>query len=259
MKPILFQIGEIAIPSYLLMLSLSFIVGSLLFIYSYRRKNISINKLFGLIISIQVTAILGSRLLFILSNYSQFESDLSMMFSLSPGGFAVNGGLILGLAAGILYIRLNNLPFWDISDFTASPMALGICLTRIGCFLGGCCYGKETHFFTGVRFPDTSLVAQKYGVSHLVHPTQLYESFFGLIVFIVFLIIRKRRKFPGQIFLLFLTLYLLFRILNDIFRGDITHNYIFNLSQTQLIGVILILAAIIAYRIRSTAIPAPQT
>lgn len=259
MKPILFQIGEIVIPSHPLMLSLSFVAGSLLFIYSYRRKNISINKLFGLIISVQVTAILGSRLLFVLNNHSQFESELSIMFSLSPGGFAVNGGLILGLAAGILYIRLNNLPFWDISDFAASPMALGICLTKIGCFLGGCCYGKETHFFTGVRFPDTSLAAQKYGVSHLVHPAQLYESFFGMAAFIILLVVRKRRKFPGQIFLLFLTLYLLFRAFNDIFRGDVTHDYIFNLSQTQLLGIILSLAAIITYRIRSTATSGPRT
>lgn len=250
MEPILFQIGRAVVPSHSFMLSSSFIVGALIFICYGKKQNISINKLFGLVISVQLFAILGARFLFVVNNYSQFESDFLKVFSISPGGFAVNGGLFFGILVGVLYTRLSSLSFWNISDFASPSIALGICLTKIGCFLGGCCYGKETSLFLGVQFPDNSLAASQYGIPHLVHPTQLYEGFFGIIILVILLLVRRRRKFAGQVFLSFVILYLFVRTLNDVLRGDVTHNYIFNLSQTQLLSIIFGLLAVLIYWVR---------
>ncbi len=251
MQPILFRIGTVSVPSYAFMLSLSFIIGSLIFIRFGMKQKISINKLFGLIISIQIAAIFGSRFLFVINNYAQFESDFLKVFSITPGGFALNGGLFLGIMAGALFIKLNKLSFWNIFDLVAPSLALGVCLTRIGCFLGGCCYGKETSLFLGIQFPNHSLAAQTFGIQHLVHPTQLYEALSGLIIFIILLmLIRRERKFNGQLFLSFIILYLIVRILNDVFRGDTLHNYLFNLSQTQLFSIMLGIIAVFVYWIK---------
>jgi len=253
MEPILFRIGTAVVSSYPFMLSLSFIIGSLIFIGFGKKQNISINKLFGLIVSVHLAAILGSRFLFVLNNYPQFESDLLKAFTISPGGLAFNGGFFLGTLVGVLYVRLTELPFWNIFDFGSPSLALGISLARIGCFLGGCCYGKETSLLWGVQFPNYSLVAQKYGIQHLVHPTQIYESLAGVIIFVVLLVILKHRKFEGQVFLSFVILYSIVRILNDAVRGDALLNYVFNLSQTQFLSIIFGLTAVLIYYLKLRA------
>ena len=254
MQPILFQIDTAIVSSYSFMLSLSFVLGSLLFVALLRSQNISINKLFGLIILIQVSAIVGSRFLYVVNNYEQFESDFVNVFSISPGGFALNGGLFFVVFLSFLYIKLNKLSFWNISDYAAPPLAIGITITKIGCFLAGCCYGTETSLAWGVQFPAQSIPTQHYGISHQIHPAQLYEAMSGIFFIIALLIIFKRRKFEGQMFLLFIMSYLGVRILNDFVRGDAVNNYFFSLSQTQFLSVVFLLIALVFYWLQSRSI-----
>lgn len=248
MQPILFRIGSVSVPAHSFMFSLAFIIGTLIAIGICKKKSISVKKIFVLIILVQVSGTLGSRLLFVANNYSQFKTDLQKIFNISLGGFFFTGGLILGMIAAIIYIRLAKLPFWKISDCAVPSLAAGIFITKIGCFLGGCCYGNKTSFFLGVQFPVDSLAAQKFGFPHLVHPTQLYEAFSGLIILaITILYVHKHRKFEGQLFLSFMTLYLIVRTLNEALRGDVVHNFVFNLSQTQFFNIILIFFAVLVY------------
>jgi phosphatidylglycerol:prolipoprotein diacylglycerol transferase len=170
------------------------------------------------------------------------------IFSLSPGGLAFTGGLFLSSFAAVIYMKSINLPSWKVSDFAVPALAIGIFLTKIGCFLGGCCFGKETSFFLAVRFPPHSLAAQEFGVRHLVHPTQLYEALSGLIILaVVILFVRKHSIFAGQLFLSFMILYLIFRTFNEALRGDVVHNYIFHLTQTQFLNILLIFFAVGVY------------
>ena len=235
-------------PAYPFMLSLAFIIGALIFIGACKKQSISLYKIFGLVILIQVSSSLGSRLLFAVNNYSLFESNLLSVFTLSPGGLYFTGGLILSIFAAVIYMKAINLPSWKIADFAVPALAVGIFLTKIGCFLAGCCFGKETCFFLAVRFPPDSLAAQKFGALHLVHPAQLYEAFSGLIILaVVILYVRKRTKFDGQLFLSFMILYLIARTFNEALRGDAAHNYIFHLTQTQFLNILLIFFAVAVY------------
>jgi phosphatidylglycerol:prolipoprotein diacylglycerol transferase len=148
-------------------------------------------------------------------------------------------------------LKSTNPPSWKIADFAVPALAVGIFLTKIGCFLGGCCFGKETSFFLAVRFPPDSLAAQKFGALHLVHPTQLYEAFSGLIILaVVILFVRKHRIFDGQLFLSFMILYLIARTFNEALRGDAVHDYIFHLTQTQFLNILLIFFAAAVYGLK---------
>jgi len=255
MQPILFEIGNVSVSAFSFMLSLAFIICTLLAISICKKQIISIYNIYGLMISIQISGLLGSRLLFVMNNYSQFESNLSKIFSPSPGGFAFTGGLFLSVLTASIYIKLAKLPFWKISDCAVYPIAVGIFLTKIGCFLGGCCYGKETSSVLGVQFPADSLAAQKFGFPHSVHPTQLYEAFSSLIILaLTILFVRKYRKFEGQLFLSFMILYLTARTLNESLRGDVAHNFILKLSQTQFLSIIFVFIAILVYWIKLQAL-----
>ncbi len=237
-------------PAYSFMLSLAFVAGALIAIAVCKKHNISSLKVFGLVVIIQVFSNLGSRLLFVINNYSQFEANPLKIFSPAPGGFDFTGGLVLGILAGALYIKWSGLPFWKVADCLVPSLAVGIFLTKLGCFGGGCCYGKETASFPAVQFPPGSLAAHKFGVEHWVHPTQLYEAFAGLILLAAALFLVRKlkgRPFDGRLFLIFLSLYLLARTVNESLRGDALHNYIFNLTQTQFLNILLIAFAAVVY------------
>jgi phosphatidylglycerol:prolipoprotein diacylglycerol transferase len=251
MKPILLKIGSIDVPAYPFMLSLAFITGTLILIGVCKKHHISPYKIFGLVITLQVSSSLGSRLLYAANNYAQFESHLPGVFRLSPGGFDFTGGLFLSIIAAIIFMKFAKLPAWVMLDCSVPALGVGIFLTKTGCFLGGCCYGKETSFFLGVRFPPGSLAAQKFGVMHLVHPTQCYEAVSGLLILAAAIFfVGKHKKFAGQLFLFFMILYLAFRAFNEALRGDAVHNYIFHLSQTQFLNILLIFFAVAIYRIK---------
>jgi len=247
MYPILFKTGLLIIPSYSFMLSLSFIVGSLLFVYLGRKQMISTDKLIGLVILVQLSTLLGARLLFVINNSTQFESDFLQIFSLRLGGFSYNGGLLLGILVGLLYIKITDLSFWNLSDLASPSIAIGIILMKIGCFLGGCCYGKVTSLMIGVQFPEGSLAAQHYGLPHLVHPIQLYEAASGIFILLLILLMYERKKFDGQVFLTLIIIHQIVRSLIDTLMGAELKSDILSINNIQLMGAVIILVTIITY------------
>ena len=125
-------------------------------------------------------------------------------------------------------------------------IALGQSIGRLGCFAAGCCYGKPTHSFLGVTFTNP-YSNQTVGVPLWIplHPTQLYEAAANLVIFAILWLKLKRKKFDGQVFILYLTLYSVVRFTIEFFRGDPDRGFLFGglLSTSQFISVILMIAA----------------
>lgn len=108
---------------------------------------------------------------------------------------------------------------------------------RLGCFFGGCCYGKSTTGFLGVLFPDNPA----HGIFHngeKCYPTQLFEALALIIIFIITLIAQNK-------FEIYLLLYSVSRFIIEIFRGDNRGYIIELLSPAQLISIIIFLIVII--------------
>src|SRR5690606_22083781 len=122
-------------------------------------------------------------------------------------------------------------------------MAVTTCIVhifgRIGCFMAGCCYGKVTTGFLGVVFSDPACKAKPLGEP--LHPTQLYEASFILIVMIFLLWVRDKKRFHGQLFLSYLALYAVGRFSIEYVRGDIGRGFIIDdiLSHSQFIALMV--------------------
>ena len=157
------------------MFSLTYLIGATIFLIIGRRNNIPLNKLLGLMFWSYISVFIGSRFLFILNNISQFRSNSIQFFSISPGGVAFYGGFIITIIVIGLFIKINKLSFWNILDYATPSFAIGISLTKVGCYLAGCCYGKETTLALGVQFPEYSIPALKYGFSHSIQ-LSVHES-----------------------------------------------------------------------------------
>jgi len=99
----------------------------------------------------------------------------------------------------------------------APAIALGVCLTRIGCFLNGCCFGKPCELPWCVVFPPDTAAGYYFPATH-IHPTQLYASLYGFLIFVLLLFVERWKTFDGFLFWLFIAVYSACRFAFDFVR-----------------------------------------
>lgn len=151
------------------------------------------------------------------------------------------GTLILEKLGLSIDIIKEKLPFLSYADVIAPSIGFGIFLTRIGCFLNGCCYGKPAEGALGVPFPIDS-PAGKYQIAQHASgliPSQLYLSAGGLIIAIIVLLINKKKIFAGFQFYLTIVLYSVLRFLVDFTRYYAEDERIATLSHNQIVCIVI--------------------
>jgi len=149
-------------------------------------------------------------------------------------------GAILGAALGVwIYSRFTKLQFGYFADVTAPGIILAQAVGRVGCTLNGCCYGLPTSLPWGIVYTHPDSLAP-LGIA--IHPAQLYELTYNLIVFGVLLTLRGRLKPDGSLFLIYLSLYSLWRLGLDFLREGTP--FLFGLHQAQVIAIIILAIAI---------------
>jgi phosphatidylglycerol:prolipoprotein diacylglycerol transferase len=202
-----------------------------------------------------LAALIGSRVLDVILKWDYFSARPQEIFMIWKGGLAFQGGLIFGVLAMLFYIYRHQMALWTTMDIMALAVPLGQFIGRLGCFMAGCCFGKECHLPWAITFnhPDT---LAPMGMS--VHPTQLYESFLSLGVFFYLLWLRHRQGFPGQLLGTYLLLAGAVRFLVEFFRGDERGPVLMlGMPSTQVIALGLILGATFFLFWRSRAAKAP--
>ena len=164
-------------------------------------------------------------------------------------------GAVLGAALGVwVYSRFSKMQFGYAADLTAPAVIMAqAVIGRIGCTINGCCYGIPTTLPWGLVYKDEGslayLASQRLPEGMGLHPTQVYEIIFGLIVFGVLLKLRGRFKPDGSLFLIYLGLYSLWRIGIDFLR--VGNPFLFGLHQAQVIGIIVLAIVIPVLALRT--------
>jgi phosphatidylglycerol:prolipoprotein diacylglycerol transferase len=242
--PILFELGPLKIYSYGFMLALSFWVGIVLAARRAAKRGINPDHIYDMSIVLILAAVIGSRTLYILTHRADYRTLLDIV-ALWQGGATFYGGFILALAGAIIYIRKRRLSFLLVADVCAPSIALGFFFTRIGCFLSGCCFGHPTNSFLGVVFPAHS-PAGYYCGGLALHPTQLYDSLYGLVTALALLLIDRKRPFTGFTFGMLCILYGAGRFTIDFFRyyepSAVVGKF---LTVSQLMSLVLIAVGVV--------------
>lgn len=248
MHPILIDLGRLKIYSYGFMLALSFFIGILIAAKRAEKRGVDPDIIYDLSIILIIAAVVGSRGLYILTHLDNFHGIIDII-ALWQGGATYYGGLILAVAGALVYLRVKKIPFMKVADICSLSIASGVFFTRIGCFLSGCCFGKPTECGLGLVFPEVSPAGYAYPGMH-VHPTQLYSSFYGLVIFLAILLFERRKGFEGSSFALMLILYGIARLIVDYFRfyeesamlwGRIVDNQVISIALVAAGTVIFIL------------------
>lgn len=167
-------------------------------------------------------AIIGARILYVISYWENFAQDpIPEIFMIQRGGLVFYGGLVGAIASTLLYLRLKRLSVWKFGDALAPSIALGYFFGRFGCLMNGCCWGKPTDLPWAIHFPPDH---ETHG--QCVHPTQIYEALLNLGLYAALAWLYRRKKFDGQIFALYMICYPLLRSFVEMFRGDYPRHYL---------------------------------
>ncbi|MBA3805079.1 MAG: prolipoprotein diacylglyceryl transferase [Acidobacteria bacterium] len=245
MYPELFHIGSFPINTYGVLLALAFLSALLIAAKLAARDGLPRERIYDLGLWMLLAALLGSKILMLWTEPSYRENPwhlVSLDFLRSGGVFY--GGFIGALLTGYFLIRRYGLPWWKTADAFAPGIALGLGLGRQGCFAAGCCWGKPTSLPWGMRFTELGHEITGVPIDTPLHPTQLYESAAAFLIFFFLLWLHRRRRFDGQVILLFAVFYGIVRFmvefLRDDPRGDIAGlTTLTGLSTSQMISLII--------------------
>lgn len=213
--------GLLRVSSYsffLLVACIVMIVGSFL---RCRSHNKSLWDSLVISLGMMLVALVGARILHILTNISVYQKSPILMVSLDAHGLSLFGSIILVCCLGFLIGRNTHFPIWKYSDEMVPFIGIGIAIARIGCFLNGCCSGKVSNLPWAVRFPlfsEAHLYQMSRGQTNLitvlpVHPTQLYEAVGALISIFIATWVQKKKNFAGVGILVFLASFSIVRLI----------------------------------------------
>ncbi len=250
MQPELFKIGSYVIPSFTAAVVAAALLALAVGLHLARKRGIDRLEILSYAIFFSLSFWLGSVLYrLFLTSLSSPDTIADNLFHLRTlierSGTSVLGGILGAALFSWVYLKRVGLPFWGTLDiaFTAIPLAQSV--GRIGCFLGGCCYGRPTDLPWGVMFP---------GHDHAVHPTQLYESALNLLNFVILYAVYRKKRFEGQVFALYFINYALIRFLIEFWRGDTFRGFVFrgsspwtSLSIPQLVSLAGLAFGIVLY------------
>lgn len=215
---------------------------------SAKRRGKSDNDMIILLLVSAIGVVIGMHLLYGLTNLplalrivrtpgtvTDFRSFLQAAVMIF-GGAVFYGGLLGGLLAGFLYCRWKHMDAALWSDLAAPAIPLFHFFGRIGCFLGGCCFGIPWKPGFVYRY---SLIPEANGVPRF--PIQLVEAGWNLCLFAVLALLQRKGKCRGHLLQLYLLGYAPARFLFEFFRGDRLRGIWFGLSTSQWISLVLIL------------------
>lgn len=262
---------NLPIYSYGVMLGLSLIVGWYLTLGLAERDGLPKETMANCYVVTAIAALVGSRVLYVVTNLDEFQT-FADVFAMRRGGLVAYGGFIGGFLGSWGYLASQRMRLMPWADVAVPSLASGLFITRIGCYLFGCDFGKRLpdgapgFLKTLGTFPHwsgtldagegspaymrhidvfrgtdlhTQLVRENHSLP--VHPTQIYESLAGLALLVLLLWQRKHQKFRGQIFFLFVIAYGFARFLLEIIRDDVERgNYGPVMSEHVLVPLALL-------------------
>ena len=231
--PVLLHLGSLEIRYYGLVYILGLVLGYFIIRYLAKQKKLSLTDedLVDFILYMGVGLLLGGRLFYTLVyNISYYLSNPLHIFALWEGGMSFHGGMLGAIIAGYVYCKKKNVSFYKLADITMIPLAFGLMFGRIANFINAELYGRLWHG------PWADNFGVDFGDGFARYPSQLFESFKNLVIFIILWFwnkddvgigekdiitkhnIKHNKRPDGVIFWGFIMLYGLFRFFIEFYR-----------------------------------------
>lgn len=257
---------------YGIFIGLGVILGVLLALHEAKRTGQNPDTYLDFIIYAMIIAIIGARLYYVIFSWDFYSQHPEKIFAIREGGLAIYGGIIGGVLTAIVYSHLKKKSFWVMADTMAPSLILGQMLGRWGNFFNKEAFGGFTDNLFAMRYQLSQVRASDVtpdilqnlvtvnGVDYIqVHPTFLYESMWSLCVFIILLILQRKKKFNGQVCATYFFGYALGRVWIEGLRTD--QLCIGNVPVSQALSAVLIIASVVLYvycKKKAAAVPVTE-
>lgn len=246
MQQVLFELpGGFKIFGYGMMLFLAYVVGVNMTAWRARKGHLNPQFAFDLATWLFIGGLVGARAFFVIQYRDRFDSFLDI-FKIWEGGIVFYGSLIGGTLALVVFWFVKRFPFLPMTDAIAPALCIGLAIGRFGCFLNGCCYGDRCELPWAVQFPPGSapfndqvtegVLSASASASLPLHPTQIYSTIDGFVLFFVVLTFWPLRKADGHAMALYFMLYAVTRFLIERLRNDESAQYM-GMTISQLISL----------------------
>jgi len=251
MYPVCFHIGPLPIHWYGVMMALGFLVALANWTYIGRKEGRSFNFCADLLFWIMVSGILGARLAYVVSDFKHFLAQPLAIVRVDQGGLIYYGGVVGSILAIFIFANVRREKTLVVLDLAAISVPVAHAIGRIGCFLNGCCHGREYDGLFAVSYPAKSLawwlqvdagrITRLAPRSLSVHPVQLYEATFNLALYFVVMWAYRCRKRNGSVSALYLLIHPAGRFCLEFLRGDKRMRWM-GLSIAQLVSIVLFIS-----------------
>lgn len=257
---------------YGIFIGLGVILGVLLALHEAKRTGQNPDTYLDFIIYAMIIAIIGARLYYVIFSWDFYSQHPQKIFAIREGGLAIYGGIIGGVLTAIVYSHVKKKNFWVMADTMAPSLILGQMLGRWGNFFNKEAFGGFTDNLFAMRYQLSQVRASDVtpdilqnlvtvnGVDYIqVHPTFLYESFWSLCVFIILLILQRKKNFNGQVCATYFFGYALGRVWIEGLRTD--QLCIGNVPVSQALSAVLIIASVVLYvycKKKAAAVPVTE-
>ncbi len=227
-----FAIGEnISVRWYGILITFGIILAILYCTYRSKHEGISFDDLLDMAIFTVIFAVIGARLYYVLTSLDQYDSLLDAI-AIWNGGLAIYGAIIAGAITIFFVCKRKKINVMKAYDMVCPAVMIGQIIGRWGNFFNGEAHGTQVLENSALYFIRMGL---SYGegsqIRYFYHPTFLYESLWNLVGFIIINSLYKKKKFDGQIFLMYITWYGFGRMLIEGLRTDSLYVGVFRISQ----------------------------
>ena len=229
---------------------------------AYKWK-INLDKMIDVLLYGTIGGIVGARLYYVAFKWDYYGQHLSDIFKIWEGGLAIYGGIIGGILAAFIVCRIEKLNFFNLLDMVSMSLLIGQGIGRWGNYANQEAFGSITNKNWGMM-SDTvaeyvSRNASYFGLDNVdnvkqyiadnnlfVHPTFFYESVWCILgFFVLYIIMKKRRKFSGQLFLCYGVWYGFGRMVLEGLRSDSLYIGNTSIRVSQLLSAVLMLVSLV--------------
>ncbi len=234
------SIGPFTVRGYGLMVAIGVLVAIFVGDYRAKKKGLNGDLIYGLTLTTVVLGFMVAKILYIITEWEGFiENPMSYI---TGNGFVVFGGIIGGAVVIWAYCKWKKMDFLRYLDLMIPSVALAQGFGRIGCFLAGCCYGKETDSWFGITFTESH-----FAPNHVkLFPSQLVMSAGDFVIAAILFLYTKKDRSKGKASALYLMIYSVGRFFVEFTRND-DRGFVGALSTSQFIGIFIFIIGAIAF------------
>ncbi len=246
--PVAFRIFNFEIRWYGILIALALIIGIVVAYFIARYREQKADEVINFAPFAVIFGVIGARFLHVIVNWSYYSGHLSYIFAFRKGGLAIQGVMLGGILALLVFCKIRKLDFWLWADIITPALLLGQAIGRWGNYFNQEAFGMPTSLPWGIYIDPMNRPAG-YASFQYFHPTFLYESIADIIFLILLLLIHrlyKKRpdKFPyGLIFATYLGVYAVYRSVIEYYRID--SSYFLGVKVVYILDGITIIAVLI--------------